>query len=77
MSNCFILLAAGKGKRFKSKKPKQFTNYINKPLFMHSVDKVLKSRLFKSIVIVSNFPITNIYEGDYLYQNTPLVYFLD
>ena len=60
MSNCFILLAAGKGKRFKSKKPKQFTNYINKPLFMHSVDKVLKSRLFKSIIIVSNFPITNI-----------------
>ena len=60
MSNCFILLAAGKGKRFKSKKPKQFTNYINKPLFMHSVDKALKSRLFKSIIIVSNFPITNI-----------------
>ncbi len=60
MSNCFILLAAGKGKRFKSKKPKQFTNFINKPLFMHSVDKALKSRLFKSIIIVSNFPITNI-----------------
>ena len=60
MSNCFILLAAGKGKRFKSKNPKQFTNYMNKPLFMHSVDKALKSRLFKSIVIVSNFPIKNI-----------------
>ena len=60
MSNCFILLAAGKGKRFKSKKPKQFTNYLNKPLFMHSVDKALESRLFKSIIIVSNFPITNI-----------------
>ena len=30
MSNCFILLAAGKGKRFKSKNPKQFINYINK-----------------------------------------------
>ena len=60
MSNCFILLAAGKGKRFKSKKPKQFTNYLNKPLFMHSVDKALESRLFKSIIIVSNFPIKNI-----------------
>ena len=60
MSNCFILLAAGKGKRFKSKRPKQFTNYINKPLFMHSVDRALKSRLFKSIIIVSNFPIANI-----------------
>ena len=60
MSNCFILLAAGKGKRFKSKNPKQFTNYINKPLFMHSVDKAIKSKLFKSIIIVSNFPIKNI-----------------
>ena len=60
MSNCFILLAAGKGKRFKSNNPKQFTNYINKPLFMHSVDKAIKSKLFKSIIIVSNFPIKNI-----------------
>ena len=60
MSNCFILLAAGKGKRFKSNKPKQFINYINKPLFMHSVDKAIKSKLFKSIIIVSNFPIKNI-----------------
>ncbi len=62
MSNCFILLAAGKGKRFKSKNPKQFINYINKPLFMHSVDKALKSKLFKSIIIVSNLPIKNIHD---------------
>ena len=54
MSNCFILLAAGKGKRFKSKKPKQFINYRNKPLFMHSIDKAIKSNLFKEIVIVTN-----------------------
>ncbi len=60
MTNCFILLAAGKGKRFKSNNPKQFENYINKPLFMHSVDKAIKSRLFKSIIIVSNVPIRNI-----------------
>ena len=60
MSNCFILLAAGKGKRFKSNNPKQFTNYINKPLFMHSVDKAIKSKLFKSIIIVSNTPIKSI-----------------
>ncbi len=59
MSNCFILLAAGKGKRFKSKIPKQFVNYINKPLFMHSVDKAIKSKLFKTIIIVSNLPISN------------------
>ncbi len=60
MTNCFILLAAGKGKRFKSNNPKQFTNYINKPLFMHSVDKAVKSKLFKSIIIVSNVPIKSI-----------------
>ncbi len=60
MTNCFILLAAGKGKRFKSNNPKQFINYINKPLFMHSVDKAKKSRLFKCIIIVSNIPIINI-----------------
>ena len=54
MSNCFILLAAGKGKRFKSKTPKQFTKYKNKPLFMHSIDTALKSNLFKKIIIVTN-----------------------
>ena len=57
MTNCFILLAAGKGKRFKSNNPKQFSNYINKPLFMHSIDKAIKSKLFKSIIVVSNIPI--------------------
>ena len=52
MSNCFILLAAGKGKRFKSKTPKQFTKYKNKPLFMHSIEKAIKSNLFKKIKII-------------------------
>ena len=54
MSNCFILLAAGKSKRFKSNTLKQFTNYKNKPLFMHSIDKAIKSNLFKNIVLVTN-----------------------
>ena len=54
MSNCFILLAAGKGKRFKSNTPKQFINFKNKPLFMHSIDSAIKSNLFKEIVLVSN-----------------------
>ena len=54
MSNCFILLAAGKGKRFKSKTLKQFIKYKNKPLFMHSIDKAKKSNLFKEIVFVTN-----------------------
>ena len=47
MNNCFILLAAGKGKRFNPKEKKQFFIYKNKPLFMHSIDKAKKSKLFK------------------------------
>ena len=66
MSNCFILLAAGKGKRFKSNTLKQFISYKNKPLFMHSVDKALKSNLFKKIVLVSNSKINM-----YLYMMLP------
>ena len=54
MSDCFILLAAGKGKRFKSNTPKQFIIYKNKPLFMHSLDKAIKSNLFKEIILVTN-----------------------
>jgi len=54
MNNCFILLAAGEGKRFNSKEKKQFISYKNKPLFMHSIEKAKKSKLFKKIVLVSN-----------------------
>ncbi len=54
MNNCFILLAAGKGKRFNSREKKQFINYKNKPLFMHSIDKAKESKLFKKIVLVTN-----------------------
>ena len=57
MSDCFILLAAGKGKRFGSKSLKQFYLLKNKPMFMHSVEKALKSKLFKLILIVSNTKI--------------------
>ena len=52
MSNCFIILASGQSKRFKSSKPKQYILYNNKPIYEHSVDKVLKSGLFKHIVLV-------------------------
>ena len=54
MNNYFIILASGQSKRFNSKKPKQFNIYKNKPLFKHSVDKALKSKLFKKIIIVVN-----------------------
>ncbi len=54
MNNYFIILAAGKGKRFSSKIAKQFTLYKNKPLFRHSVDTAIKSKLFKKIILVLN-----------------------
>ena len=54
MNNYFIILASGQSKRFNSKKPKQYNIYEGKPLFKHSVDKALKSKLFKKIIIVVN-----------------------
>ena len=52
MNNYFIILASGQSKRFNSKKPKQYIIYKNKPLFEHSVDKALASKLFKKIILV-------------------------
>ena len=57
MSDCFILLAAGKGKRFKSKNLKQFHILNGKPLIYHSIEKAIKSKLFKEIVVVTNSKI--------------------
>ena len=54
MNNYFIILASGQSKRFNSKKPKQYNIYEGKPLFRHSLDKALKSKLFKKIIIVVN-----------------------
>ena len=54
MNNYFIILASGQSKRFNSIKPKQFIKYKNKALFEHSIDKALKSKLFKKIVLVIN-----------------------
>ena len=54
MNNYFIILASGQSKRFNSKEPKQFNLYKNKPLFEHSIDKALKSKLFKKIILVVN-----------------------
>ena len=54
MSNYFIILASGQSKRFNSKKPKQYNIYKGKPLFKQSLDKALKSKLFKKIIIVVN-----------------------
>ena len=54
MSDCFILLSAGKSKRFKSKINKQFITYKNKPLFEHALKIAQDSKLFKRILVVSN-----------------------
>ena len=54
MSDYFILLSAGKSKRFRSKFNKQFTYYKNRPLFEHSLNTALNSNLFKKIIVVSN-----------------------
>ena len=54
MSDCFILLSAGKSKRFKSKINKQFITYKNKPLFEHSLKIAQDSKFFKRILVVTN-----------------------
>jgi len=54
MNNCFIILAAGESKRFKSKTPKPYYLYRGKPLFQHSIDKAKESNKFKKIVLVIN-----------------------
>ena len=54
MSDCFILLAAGKGKRFKSNTLKQFHILNGKPLIDHSIEKAIKSKIFKEIIVVTN-----------------------
>ena len=54
MSNYFIILASGQSKRFKSKIPKQYNYYKNKPIFEHSIKKAIESKLFKGIILVIN-----------------------
>ncbi len=54
MNNFFVILAAGKSKRFNKKIAKQFYYYKNKEIIEHSIEKSLNSKLFKKIVIVTN-----------------------
>ena len=54
MNNYFIILASGQSKRFNSNKPKQFIIYKNQALFKHSIEKAIKSKLFKKIILVIN-----------------------
>ena len=54
MNNYFVILAAGKSKRFHSKIAKQFYPYKNKEILDHSIQKSLNSKLFKKIIVVTN-----------------------
>jgi 2-C-methyl-D-erythritol 4-phosphate cytidylyltransferase/2-C-methyl-D-erythritol 2,4-cyclodiphosphate synthase len=54
MNNYFVILAAGKSKRFNKNNPKQFYIYRNKEIIDHSVEKSIDSGLFKKIIIVTN-----------------------
>ena len=56
MNNYFIILAAGSGKRFSVKKPKQYFFYKNKEIFEHSLEKAINSKLFKKIILVTDNP---------------------
>ena len=54
MNNYFVILAAGKGKRFNKKIKKQFYYYKNKEIIDHSIEKSLNSKLFRKIIVVTN-----------------------
>ncbi len=54
MNNYFVILAAGKSKRFHNKIAKQFYHYKNKEIIDHSIEKSINSKLFKKIIIVTN-----------------------
>ena len=55
MNNYFVILAAGKSKRFNKKYAKQFHIYKNKEIIDHSIEKSLNSKLFRKIIIVTNY----------------------
>ena len=54
MNNYFVILAAGKGVRFDKKNQKQFFKFKNKQIIDHSIEKSLKSNLFKKVIVVTN-----------------------
>ena len=52
MKMFFIILAAGKSRRFKSKLPKQFNIYKGKMVLEHSINKAINSKIFEKIILV-------------------------
>jgi ribitol-5-phosphate 2-dehydrogenase (NADP+) / D-ribitol-5-phosphate cytidylyltransferase len=49
-----VLLAGGSGVRFGSDKPKQFHMLGGRPVMAHALDRIKASKLFGSLVVVSN-----------------------
>jgi 2-C-methyl-D-erythritol 4-phosphate cytidylyltransferase len=52
MKNAVIIVAAGAGKRFGHKTPKQFLNLNGKPMFMWSVKAFASIKSFRQIIVV-------------------------
>lgn len=52
MNNFAIILAAGKGTRFKSDLPKCAFPLLGKPLASHIIDKLNNTKLFKELILV-------------------------
>ena len=52
MNNFFIILAAGKSKRFNTKQPKQYNFYKGKMIVEHSIKKAISSKLFSKVLLV-------------------------
>jgi 2-C-methyl-D-erythritol 4-phosphate cytidylyltransferase len=52
MKNAVIILAAGAGKRFGHKTPKQFLKLNGKPMFMWSIETFVSIKSFKQIIAV-------------------------
>ena len=74
MSNGFIILAAGKSKRFNSKVPKPYVNYKGKMLISHSIAKAEASKKFKHIVIAVNKAHKKFYSKIDLKHSVNLIY---
>jgi 2-C-methyl-D-erythritol 4-phosphate cytidylyltransferase len=52
MKNAAIIVAAGSGKRFGSRVPKQFLNLNGSPMFLWSVEAFASIKSFKQIIVV-------------------------
>jgi 2-C-methyl-D-erythritol 4-phosphate cytidylyltransferase len=52
MKNAAIIVAAGVGKRFGSRVPKQFLNLNGRPVFLWSVEAFASIKSFKQIIVV-------------------------